>query len=53
MGLSGRTHSGTVESGREYCRGRKRPAYIYREREVRGTYIGGFSELERAIRGTS
>ena len=26
--------------------------WIYREREVRGTYIGGFPEPERAIRGT-
>ena len=41
MGLSGKTYSETVESGREYCRGRKRPANIYREREVRGTFIGG------------
>ena len=25
-------HSETVESGREHCRGRKRPAYRYTER---------------------
>ena len=42
VGLSGRTHSGTVESGREYCGGRKRPAYRYTERGkcVEHTYRG-------------
>ena len=54
MGLSGRTHSGAVESGREVCQGRNRPAYRYTERGkcVERTYIGGFPELDRAIRGT-
>ena len=44
MGLSGRTHSRGVESGREVCR-------VWKNPQVRGTYIGGFPEPERAIRG--
>ena len=42
MGLSGRKHRGTVESGREVCRGRKRHIDRQREESAWNVHIGGF-----------